>query len=283
MTQPAGPHPPPGPPVCPRHPDREAYVRCQRCDRPTCPECQRPAAVGIQCVDCLRDQARDVRQPRTVFGGRVSGGRPVVTLTLIGLNVVAYLLQRTVPEFTGAFAFAPFVAMEQPWRFLTSAFLHSPSMFLHIAFNMYALWLLGPYLENVLGRLRFAALYLVSAVGGSVGFLLLTSPADPSWFFGAVGASGAVFGLFAAVIVVNRRLGRRMGQIGVVIAINAVLPILFPVIAWEAHLGGAVTGAVLAATFAYAPRARRDLVQSIGVVAVLLVLALLTVVKLATV
>ena len=283
MTQPAAPQPRPAPPVCPRHPDREAYVRCQRCERPACPECQRPAAVGVQCVDCLREQARGVREPRTAFGGRVTGGRPVVTLTLIGLSVVAYLLQRTVAGFTSAFAFTPYLAAEQPWRFLTSAFLHSPAMFLHIAFNMYALWLLGPYLEGVLGRLRFGVLYLVSAVGGSVGFLVLAGLRDGSWFAGAVGASGAVFGLFAAIIVVNRRLGRQMGQIAVIIAINAVLPFVFPVIAWEAHLGGALTGAVLAAALAYAPRSRRDVVQALGVAAVLIALLVLTLAKLATV
>ena len=258
-------------------------MRCQRCERPACPECQRPAAVGVQCVDCLREQARTVRHPRTTFGGRVAGGRPVVTLTLVGLSVVAYLLQRSVAGSTSAFAFVPALAAEEPWRFLTSAFLHSPRFLLHIAFNMYALWLLGPYLEGLLGRLRFAVLYLVSALGGSVGYLVLASVGDGSWFQGAVGASGAVFGLFAAVIVVNRRLGRQMGQVVLIIAINAVLPVVFPVIAWEAHLGGALTGAAVAAVYAYAPQQRRVVVQAAGVVAVALALLLLTLVKIATV
>lgn len=237
------------------------------------------AAVGVQCVDCVREQARATPQPRTTFGGRVAGGRPAVTLSIIAVCVVAYLLQRVVPGFTSQFAFLPLAAAIEPWRFVTSAFLHSPGWVLHIAINMYALWLLGPYLEGMLGRLRFAVLYLLSAIGGSVGYLLLV---DPLRAPGAVGASGAVFGLFGAIVVVNRRLGRQMGQIVVIVAINAALPFLFPVIAWQAHLGGLVTGAALAAAFAYAPRNRRDLVQGAGVAAVAAVLLVLTLVKVAT-
>ena len=84
-------------PVCPRHPDRESYVRCQRCGRPTCPECQRPAAVGVQCVDCVREGAKSVRQGRTVFGGAATDGRPLVTMTIIGICVAVFLLQMAVP------------------------------------------------------------------------------------------------------------------------------------------------------------------------------------------
>src|SRR5450756_1460746 len=79
-------------PVCPRHPDRVSYVRCQRCGRPTCPECQRPAAVGVQCIDCVREGQKSMRMPRTQFGARVSqDGRPVVTLTIIGICVAVWL------------------------------------------------------------------------------------------------------------------------------------------------------------------------------------------------
>ncbi|MFP5333860.1 MAG: rhomboid family intramembrane serine protease [Actinomycetes bacterium] len=273
---------PQAPPVCPRHPDRESYVRCQRCERPVCPECQRPAAVGVQCVDCVREQARSTPQPRTAFGGRLAGGRPVVTLALIGACVVAYLAQRTVPGFSGALAFMPFLAAAEPWRFLTAAFLHSTGSLLHIAFNMYALWLLGPYLEQLLGRLRFAVLYLLSAVGGSVGYLLLASPAGPSWVTWVVGASGAVFGLFGALVVVQRRLGRQLGQIAVVLAVNGVLGFVIPNVAWQAHLGGLVVGAALAAVFAYAPRARRTAVQAAGAAGVTALLLLATLLKLAT-
>lgn len=273
MTQPQpGPAPTP-PPVCPRHPDRIAYVRCQRCGRPTCPECQRPAAVGIQCVDCVREGQRQQRPARTAFGGRVTGGRPVVTLTLIGLCVVSYVLQLTSATWTRDLAFAPFIGETEPWRFLTAAFLHSTGNIAHIAFNMIALWSVGPFLEASLGRWRFLALYLLSAVGGSVMVLLLASPLELSWVTGVVGASGAVFGLFGAVLVVLRRVGRSAGGIVAVIAINAVLGFVLPGVAWQAHLGGLVVGAALGAAFAYAPRERRTLVAvgSCAAVAVLLV------------
>ncbi len=81
-------------PVCPRHPDRVSYVRCQRCGRPVCPECQRPAAVGVHCVDCVREASRTAPQARTAFGAPLRRGAPVVTYTLIGLNVLAYLLEQ---------------------------------------------------------------------------------------------------------------------------------------------------------------------------------------------
>src|SRR6476660_8341874 len=95
-----------GLPVCPRHPARESYVRCQRCERPTCPECQRPAAVGIQCVDCVREAARSTPSARTVFGGRATDGTPVVTYTIIAICAVAYLAQRANSSVTQNFAFA---------------------------------------------------------------------------------------------------------------------------------------------------------------------------------
>jgi membrane associated rhomboid family serine protease len=254
-TSPAGATPTDAPPVCPRHPDRVSYVRCQRCGRPACPECQRPAAVGIQCVDCVREAARSAPVVRTSLGGRLRGGRPVVTLTIVALCVVSYLLQRVDAGWTARWAFAPFAGEVEPWRFLTAAFLHSPGSLLHILFNMYALWLVGPYLEQALGRWRFVALYLLTAVGGQVGVTLLAS-ADQGggWFTPVVGASGAVFGLFGAVLVVLRRLGRDARQILVFLVLNAVIGFVVPGIAWQAHLGGLVTGLALGAAFAYAPR-----------------------------
>jgi membrane associated rhomboid family serine protease len=245
-------------PVCPRHPDRIAYVRCQRCNRPTCPECQRPAAVGIQCVDCVAEGARQQRPARTAFGGRITGSnRPVVTMTLIGLCVLSYVAQQLVPGWTTRWMFAPVIGETEPWRFLTSAFLHAPSQPLHIVMNMVALWSVGPFLEASLGRWRFTALYLLSAVGGSTMFLLLASPSSATWYTMLYGASGAVFGLFGAVLVVLRRVGGNARSIVAVIAINAVLGFVLPGIAWQAHLGGLVVGAALGSAFAYAPRERR--------------------------
>lgn len=278
-------------PVCPRHPDRVSYVSCQRCGRPTCPECQRPAAVGVQCVDCVREGARTTRMPRTQLGGRVTDGRPVVTISIIAICAAFWLLQLTVPAVTYDLEFAPVVGKAEPWRFLSAAFLHSPSVatIYHIAFNMYALWVVGSYLEPLLGRLRYAALYLISALGGSVGVLLVASPpsgTDPTgvaWQTPVVGASGAVFGLFAALLVLNRRLGRPTAGIWTVIIINAVISWRVPGIAWQAHLGGAVTGAVCALLLVAtaSPRLRRFQLPVLA--AVLVLLAVLAVAKYATV
>ena len=261
------------PPVCPRHPDRVAYVRCQRCGRPACPDCQRPAAVGVHCVDCVAEAARTTREGRTVFGGRVSDGRPVVTLTIIGLCVVSYLLQLALPGWTSRWAFSPVAGAFEPWRFLTAAFLHSTGVF-HILFNMVALWMVGPSLEQTLGRARFATLYLVSALGGSVGAVLL-APATDSWLTPMVGASGAVFGMFGAVLVVLRRMGRDAGPILGILVLNGVLGFVLPNIAWQAHLGGLVAGALLGAAYAYAPRERR---AAVGWVAPATLISLMVVV-----
>lgn len=270
-------------PVCPRHPDRVSYVRCQRCGRPTCPQCQRPAAVGVQCVDCVREQARTMPTGRTVFGARVRGGQPVVTLALIGASVAVFVLQLAPGlEVTTRFAFAPVVAGAEPWRFVTAAFLHSTSFLPHIVLNMVVLYQVGPYLEERLGRLRFLVLYLVSAAGGSVGYLLLADPLLPtSWNAAVVGASGAVFGLFGALLVVQRRLGHQSQGLYVVIGLNFVLGFVIANVAWQAHLGGLVTGAVLAAALvAPVRRSRRELVQLGGTAAVVVLLVLLAVWKL---
>ena len=257
-------------PVCPRHPDRVSYVRCQRCDRPACPQCQRPAAVGFQCVDCVREQARATPSVRTVFGGRASGGRPVVTQAIIAACVVLYVLQLAPGSgITAALALAPGQVAQEPWRLLSSAFLHSPSLILHIVFNMLVLYQVGPWLEQALGRARFAALYVISALGGSVGFLLLGVNANlPAAFQpSVVGASGAVFGMFGALLVLTRTLGRRDQALIGTIAINFVIGVIIPNVAWQGHLGGLVTGALAALIIAKAPAAGRSAVQWAGLAA----------------
>ncbi|GAA1640414.1 rhomboid family intramembrane serine protease [Georgenia ruanii] len=257
-------------PVCPRHPGVVSYVRCQRCGRPACAQCQRPAAVGIQCVDCVREAHARTPAVRTVFGGRVTHGRPVVTLTIIGVCVALYLLEMLVGGgLRSALAFAPAVGASEPYRFVTAAFLHAG--ILHLALNMYALWIVGSIVEPALGRWRYAALYLISAIGGSVAVLLLANPAGFAWVTAVVGASGAVFGLFSATFFVLRRLGRDATQILVLIALNFALGFIVSNVSWQAHLGGAVTGALLALGYVYAPRERRAIV-SVATTAVVLAL-----------
>lgn len=291
-VRPGVPQPAAGPSVCPRHPDREAYVRCQRCGRPACPECQRPAAVGIQCVDCVRDAARSAPSARTVFGGRATDGTPVVTYTLIAICAVVYLAQRASDSVTLNFAFAPFLGWSEPWRFVTAAFLHSPQTIFHILLNMFALWSLGQYLEPMLGRARFAALYLISGIGGQVAVTLLAGTPTAAdvlaggrgpWFGAVVGASGAIFGLFASLLVLNRHLGRSSTAMYATIAINAAFGFLYPGISWQAHLGGLVTGLACAGVIvAFRKQGVRHLVW-VALIAVLAVLVGLAVAKYLTV
>lgn len=267
------------PPTCPRHPERITYLRCQRCNRPACPECQRPAPVGFHCVDCLREAQRAAPVQRTVVGG-VAAGRPLVTYTLITMCLVIYLLQLMIPGLTDRLDFTPYLGRHEPWRLLTASFVHAERSSMHILFNMFALWQLGQFLEPVLGRLRFLALYLSSALGGSVMYLLLASPPqsvreglDSSWLIGMVGASGAVFGLFAALVGFARKLRVSETWLLILLGINMVLPFIYPSIAWQAHVGGFVTGlAIVGILLATRDRARvRWQWPAIGLLVVILV------------
>lgn len=245
------------PPVCPRHPERVAYVRCQRCHRPACPECQRPAAVGVLCVDCVRDMERQQRSasPRNALGGTMASGRPVVTIAIIVLCVLAFLGQTLASGIVEPLMmFAPFRALAMPWTFVTSGFLHGGLM--HLALNMYALWIVGQYLERTMGAWRYLGVYLVSIIAGHTAVLLLADPAAQSWFTGTVGASGGVFGLFGSLFVVNRRMGAESRQVLILIGMNLVITFLFPYISWQGHLGGLIVGtATTAALFALRPKA----------------------------
>lgn len=274
-------------PVCPRHPDRPSYVRCQRCGRPACPECQRAAAVGFQCIDCVNEMKSSTPVVRSAYGGAVATGRPLATYILIGLCALVYVLQWLIPggvvenqlAFASVYA-APQYGAFEPWRMLTSAFVHSQGFVLHIVLNMYMLWIFGQVLEPVLGRIRFLAVYLLSAIGGSVGFLLLTPVLPPT---GVEGASGAIFGLFGALLVVQSRRGGDTRQLWILIAINGVIGFVVPGIAWQAHLGGLITGGLCAAVIAFAPRGpRQALLQTAGMALVAGILVLATVFRFTT-
>ncbi|MBP2706279.1 rhomboid family intramembrane serine protease [Microbispora sp. RL4-1S] len=272
MTSQPPPSTPPGSeavPTCYRHPERETYVRCQRCERPICPDCMREAAVGHQCVECVREGNQSVRPAQAVFGG-AAVTVPRVTWALLAANVLAYVAEFLSPdEVIGRFAMFPVdVYYGEWWRLITSAFLHAPPpSFWHILFNMWALFAIGPELERRLGSVRFAALYLLSALGGSVAVYLFGT--------NALGASTAIYGLFGALFVVARRLGYDARGVLWLIGINVVITFVVPGISWQGHLGGLVTGVVVAAGFAYAPARNRAAVQLGTAAAVLVALILL--------
>ncbi|WP_084962665.1 rhomboid family intramembrane serine protease [Thermoactinospora rubra] len=269
-------------PTCYRHADRETWVRCQRCDRPICPDCMRDAAVGFQCPECVAEGNKTVRQAQTVFGGRPVA-TPYVTWTILGAVLVAFAAQYLTGDVVTAelaMNVAAVAGLDQYYRMITSAFLHFGIM--HILFNGWAIWAIGPSLERAFGHVRFAALYLLSAFGGSVMSYWFDAP--NVW---SAGASGAVYGLFAAIFIVGRRLRFDVRGVVVIIALNLAitfLPWLIPGVfgfrlSWTAHVGGLITGAVVSAALAYAPRANRTLVQTVALVGVAVLLVGLTVVR----
>ncbi len=231
----------------------------------------RPAAVGHQCVECVQEGARTIRQPRTQFGGRERAGMPVVTYALIAINVLTFALQISMRGLQEQLElWPPAVADGQLYRRVTSAFVHYGAT--HLLLNMWALYVVGPPLEMLLGRLRFAALYALSGLGGSVLVYLLTLNVPTA------GASGAVFGLFGAAFVVAKRLNLNVQWVAAVIVINLVFTFVAPLvskqlISWQGHVGGLVTGGLVAAVYVYAPRERRNVIQSAVTVLVLGVFA----------
>jgi len=272
------------PPVCYRHAGRPTYVSCVRCGRPACPDCLRPAAVGHQCLDCIKSGNSGVRQAAGRFGGAVTA-RARVTWALIGLNILLYLVQLAHTSLAtdwymlgGAVLNGHLigVAAGQWYRMITSAFLPGTGTLgiLDIAFNMWALLIVGPALERVLGSVRFLAIYLVSALGGSLCYYFLAAPNQP-----ALGASGAIFGLFGAWFVLSRRLGLDSRQVVLLIVLNLGISFAVPYIAWQAHVGGLVAGAIITAAYAYAPRMNRTAIQVAATVGVLVLIAVGVVVR----
>lgn len=301
-----------GVPTCYRHPDRETWIRCQRCDKPICPDCMRDAAVGFQCPDCIREANKGSRQNRAMYGGERSADPRLTTLVLIGINAVVWLAITAtggrLSRIADLFALAPtgscgsrstpdqyypsvpssVVCESLPngdgfwkpgfsdgawWQLMTSVFTHVEIW--HLAMNMFALFIFGPVLEGIVGRARFLAIYLISALAGSVMVVWFSYE-----FSSTVGASGAIFGLLGALLVVARK-GRLHSQwlvqnlvIGVVITVVG-----WRFISWQGHLGGLVGGALAAAIIAYAPRSRRSLVQWIGLALVLAALLALALVR----
>lgn len=225
----------------------------------------RSAAVGHQCVDCVGEGARSIPRVRTP-----AGAKPVVTYVLIAVNVMAFVLQETSDDVFRQFVLQPNVVAyyDQYYRLVTSGFLHAGIT--HVLFNMVALYFTGPALERLLGPARFLGLYTLSLLGGSVLVYLLAPPGQPT-----LGASGAIFGLFGASFLLARKLDFDVRGIVGLIVVNLVITFIAPGISWQGHIGGLVTGALVAWAYAYAPQARRDLIVAGCSVALVLLFAAL--------
>ena len=262
-------------PRCYLHPDRVTYLRCSRCDKPICPTCSRESPVGQRCPRCITGRAAT----RVVRVGRSRVGITPAVAVIILVSVVAYILERQDPRLLIEYAhFTEAVRYGEWWRAVTATLLHSPSSILHILFNMYALYLFGPGLERQVGAISFVGLYLASATAGGVAFQYFSDGA-------AVGASGAIFGLFGAVLIGTFPLrhteygGARFRRLLLLLGINIALPLFVPNIAWEAHVGGLLMGVVVASLWqripigSKAPLMRALVVYGLGVIAILAVAA----------
>lgn len=266
---------------CYRHPGRPSYILCQRCGRTICPDCQTQAAVGVICPECMQEQRRNAPRTKSAVLTRLTGsGAPVVTYGIIAVTLFVFVLQ-LIPGlgvtdrlfYAGAFSYP---ALFEPWRMLTSVFLHSTGFIFHVLLNMYMLWIFGPQLEAMLGRWRFLALYLLSGWAGSLGVLFL---ADPR--VGVVGASGAIFGLVGAMLVIQRRLGGNSTQLLVLLGINFVIGFLPGAnISWQAHLGGLIGGAIVGLILVQTRKRSQATLQTALIVVFALILAALSGVKL---
>ena len=249
--------------TCYRHPDQQAGVICQRCDRPICPQCMHQASVGFHCPECTKSGKQQVFQGVAAL----PKDQPIVTQVLIGINVAVFLVGLLVvggAAASGGGSFHDHLALTaklwqhgnaiylgpapgthpigvgagEYWRLVTSAFLHYG--FLHIAFNMYALYVLGPPLELAAGKLRFGIIYAMALFAGSLGALVV-SPQEMT-----AGASGAIFGLMGALFLAHRSIGVpfRNSPLLWILVINLVITFGVPGISAGGHVGGLLGGAL---------------------------------------
>jgi membrane associated rhomboid family serine protease len=261
---------------CYRHPDRETGLSCSECGRPICTDCMTVAPVGLRCPDHASQRRQPAEVARTTARTvALSAKNAYVTQVLIALNVIVYIA--TVVQgsgindpggeiFTKGLLFGPSVADGDWWRLITSAFLHA-NLF-HLLFNMLALWWFGTPVELFLGRVRFLLVYLVSGLAGAAGALLASPTAA------TVGASGAIFGILGAALVLERqRLYVLGGSALTIIVINIIFSIAVPGISIGGHIGGLVGGALSTLALSHFGRrhptyGRHGLVGIIGVIAV---------------
>lgn len=212
-----------------------------------------PAPVGQQCPDCVAEGKRTVRQVRTIFGGKAIT-RPTITYTLIGINVVIFVVGLLTGSnaMLGRFGMQPVLIAthDDYYRLFTSMFMHASIV--HIGFNMLVLWIVGQQLEVLLGHSRYLVLYLVSGLAGMV-VSFWFSPLNTN----AVGASGAIFGLMGGLLVAGRQLRYDVTQVASLIGINLVIGFFIPNVDWRAHVGGLAGGVLMGIVFAHGPKKNR--------------------------
>jgi membrane associated rhomboid family serine protease len=250
--------------TCYRHPSRETGVSCANCGNPICTDCMTPTPVGMRCPDCAGQKTKVVTARSMVV-------EPYVTYALIAINVVVFLAQ-VLTEGGGrasngdvyieAALFGPSVNDGEWYRILTAGFLHGNPI--HLLLNMVVLWFLGQAIEPIFRHVKFAAIYFASLVAGSFGALLL-SPDSVT-----VGASGAVYGLIGALVIVYRDRGIAITQSPIfgLLVINVLFTFFYPGISIGGHVGGFIGGAAAAWLVLQAERRRSTVLALAGCAAV---------------
>ena len=297
--------------VCYRHPGRQSFTLCQRCGRTICGECQVVSPVGVLCRDCVKQtagakSAKGVTRKARVAGRRVAMMDAPVTMSIIVLTLVVFVAQYVSYRFgndsvTSALRYGPLYSVPpglhevpagtltsypqgarldatfEPWRMLTVMFTHSVGFLPHILFNMFGLYLFGRSVESMIGRARFLVLYLLAGLGGSLGSMLWVYVQPDALLTPMVGASGAVFGIFAAAFVALKAMQVDVRSLAVMLAINLGIGFIpGAAIAWQAHVGGMIVGALVMWIIVRTrgPRNRtKQVLALVGVAAVLVALA----------
>ena len=226
-------------PVCVNHSNQVTYVRCSRCENYICTDCMRPASIGYQCPSCASDSTpviKGINRNRFIPNQKDT---PVTKFLSISLIIIFLLQELTGTLLVKSFAlFAPLVTSGEWWRLISAGFLHGS--IIHLLFNVYILWVIGSQLESIVGNIKFIIIYFVSLLGGSVASYLFSPFGSYS-----IGASGAIFGLMGAMLVVGRKRNLDISQITTLVAINIVIGFVLSGIDWRAHLGGLATGAFI--------------------------------------
>jgi len=226
--------------LCMNHPNSETYVRCSRCENYICTNCMRSASIGYQCPSCASDSTpviKGINRNRFIPNQK---NTPVTKFLSISLIVIFLLQELSGTLLVKSFALsAPLVTSGEWWRLITAGFLHGS--IIHLLFNVYILWVIGSQLESIVGNVKFIIIYFVSLLGGSVASYLFSPFGSYS-----IGASGAIFGLMGAMLVVGRKRNLDISQITTLVAINVVIGFVLSGIDWRAHLGGLAAGAFIA-------------------------------------
>jgi len=224
-------------PVCVNHSNQSTYVRCSRCENYICTDCMRSASVGYQCPSCASDSTpviKGINRNRFIPRQKNTQVTKFLSISLLVVYVFQFLLGDVL---IANFAlFAPSVTNGQWWLLITAGFLHGS--IIHLLFNVYILWILGSQLENIVGKTNFIIIYFGSLLGGSLASYLFSPFGSYS-----IGASGAIFGLMGAMLVVGRKRNLDISQITTLVVINVVIGFVSAGIDWRAHLGGLAAGA----------------------------------------